>query len=164
MNQGPDNPRDVPGCGLLLLPDLGPVQVVAEAGSSSLAGRPGGEVLAVPPPSRTPSFQGPREAILVVPSSTARATLGVANGERLCVSEFHTRIVQADDVGGLVRRLAPLAPDPVPVPVEPVGVGWQHTEAPPGDVPAVQVWRRRGDAHVRVARVARGPGLPARTC
>jgi hypothetical protein len=32
----------------------------------------------------------------------------VANGERLFVSEFHTRTVQADDIGGLVRRLAAL--------------------------------------------------------
>lgn len=68
------------------------------------------------------------------------------------------------DAGGLSScGISPLAPDPVPVPVEPVGVGWQHPEPSVGDVPAVQVGRGRGDAHVRVARIARGPALLGRT-
>src|SRR5690606_7528392 len=60
--------------------------------------------------------------------------------------------------GGVRPRVTPLpstlAADPVLVPVKPVRIGRQHTEPPVGDVPAVQVRRGRGDAHVRIGGVA----------
>jgi hypothetical protein len=51
-----------------------------------------------------------------------------------------------------------LAADPVAVAVEAVrvrvGNGVDHAEVAVGDVVAVEVWRRRRDAHVGVARMA----------
>src|SRR3712207_1365569 len=52
------------------------------------------------------------------------------------------------------ERLVSLTPYPVPVAIEPVRIGRQHGEAPLADLPAIQVWWRRRNADIRIARIA----------
>jgi hypothetical protein len=56
-----------------------------------------------------------------------------------------------------------LAPNTVPVAVEPVRIGWPHRKVCMPDLPAIEIGRRRRDAHRRIRGVAsRGRGSGSR--